>query len=67
MKDIISGSPNQEARAVFIPDPGRLPRSWRHLNGSGSSKDRLLPLHNATQYCFSLGAQRRPWAYGVLL
>lgn len=29
------------------------------------AEERLLPLHNATQYCFSPGAQRRPWAHSI--
>lgn len=51
----------------YPPPPSCPPPSWRHLNGSRSSKERLPPLHNATQYCFSPGARRRPRADGVLL
>lgn len=52
---------------AFIPHPRQPPPIMEHLNGSRSWKERLLPLHNATQYCFSPGAQWRPRAYRVLL
>ena len=67
MKGIISGSPNQVGGAARVPHPSWLPPILEASECERELEGELPALHNATLYCFSPGAQRRPWAYGALL